>query len=131
MKAPVTFFCIALVFMTPSASLLAQESSAANIDQLKAQMNSQQKVLEQQQAHIEALESALAEQKRMLVNVVQSNANGAILVPSVGHSVTDLKAEAYGVETQHSLAPPQEQQPLSPEAKEVQDELQRGPEIAM
>ena len=119
------------VLMTSSVSVLAQEFLASrDIDQLKAQINSQQKLLENQQAHIEALESALAEQKRMLVNLDQGKANGAILVPAVGGSDTDLKAEAQGVLMQDKLMPPQEQQALSPEAQKVQDELQRGPEIA-
>jgi hypothetical protein len=48
----------------------------------------------------------------------------------VEHSVTDLQAEADVAQKQASLSPSQEQQPLSPEAEKVEDELQRGPEIA-
>jgi hypothetical protein len=132
MKITVTFFFL-FVFsaqITWSVSVLAQELSAPDIDQLKAQMNSQQKLLEKQQARIEALESALAEQKRVLLDLDQGEANGGMRVPVVGTSDADLKAEAKGVLTGDNLVPPQEQQPLSPEAQTVQDELQRGPEIA-
>jgi hypothetical protein len=126
-------FCLFVVsvLMTSSVSVLAQQFSAPrDIDQLEAQINSQQKLLEKQQAHIEALESALAEQKKMLLNLYQGKANGAMLVPGVVGSDADLKAEASGVLMQDKLMPPQEQQALSPETQKVQEELQRGPEIA-
>jgi hypothetical protein len=110
--------------------VLAQEFSAPDIDQLKVQVNSQQKLLEKQQARIDALERALAEQQRTLVNVVPGKAQKAMLVPAVASSDTDLQSESSGVLTQDSPAPRQEQQPLSPEAQKVQNELQRGPEIA-
>ena len=119
------------VLMTSSVSVLAQEFSAPrDIEQLKAQINSQQKLLEKQQAHIEALESALAEQQRMLLNLDQGKANGAMLIPAGGSSDADLKAEAQGALMQDKLIPPQEQQALSPQTQKVQEELQRGPEIA-
>jgi len=86
------------LLLTTSLAVLAQSSAGTtDIEQLKAQMNAQQKLLEKQQAHIQALESALSEQQKMLTNVVQGGANGsAMLVPAVGHSVTDLSAGAYG-----------------------------------
>jgi hypothetical protein len=117
------------VSMTCSVSARAQESSATDIDQLKAQMNSQQKLLEKQQAQIQALESALAEEQVMLLNLVQGKPKAAMVVPAVGSSDADLKVQAQGVMTQDNRILPQ-QQPLSPEAQKVQDELQRGPEIA-
>jgi hypothetical protein len=116
--------------MRSSMYVLAQEFSAPDIDQLKVQVNSQQKLLEKQQARIDALERALAEQQRTLVNVVPGKAQKAMLVPAVASSDTDLQSESSGVLTQDSPAPRQEQQPLSPEAQKVQNELQRGPEIA-
>jgi hypothetical protein len=42
----------------------------------------------------------------------------------------DLQTEADGAQKQASLSASQEQQPLSPEAEKVEDELQRGSEIA-
>jgi len=127
----VPFFFLFAVLLAPSVSVLAQSSPATtDIDQLKAQMNAQQKLLEKQQAHIQALESALAEQQKMLTNVVQGAKGSATLVPAVEHSVTDLSAGANGVQAQDNMAAPQDQQPLSPEAQQVEDELQRGPEIA-
>jgi septal ring factor EnvC (AmiA/AmiB activator) len=69
------------VLITSSVSVLGQGSSMTDTDQLRAQMNSQQKLLEQQQARIQALESALAEQQRVLAKVLQSHANGAMPVP--------------------------------------------------
>jgi hypothetical protein len=130
MKATAAFLLASSVLATSSVSLRAQESSVTEIDQLKAQVNSQHEMLENQQARIQALESALAEQQRVLAKVLQSRANGTTPVPAVGQSAGDLKAEAYAVQTQANPAPPQEQQPLSPEAQKVEDELQRGPEIA-
>jgi hypothetical protein len=124
-----SFLFVFAVSMTCSVSVLAQESSATDIDQLKAQMNSQQKLLEKQQAQIQALESALAEEQGMLLNLVQGKPNAAMVVPAVGRSDADLKVQAQGVMTQDNRLLPQ-QQPLSPEAQTVQDELQRGPEIA-
>jgi Na+-transporting NADH:ubiquinone oxidoreductase subunit NqrC len=58
-----SFLFVFAVSMTCSVSVRAQESSVTDIDQLKAQMNSQQKLLEKQQAQIQALESALAEEQ--------------------------------------------------------------------
>jgi hypothetical protein len=125
-----SFLIVVSVSMTSSISVLGQETSASGIDQLKAQMNSQQTLIEKQQARIDALESALAEQHRILVNVIQAKAQGAVPVRAVVSSETDLRSENQAVGTEDSLVPRQEQRPLSPEAQKVQDELQRGPEIA-
>ena len=84
MKAAVascsSFLIVISVSMTSSISVLGQEISASGIDQLKAQMNSQQTLIEKQQARIDALELALAEQHRILVNVIQAKAQGAVPV---------------------------------------------------
>src|SRR4029077_20433578 len=77
---------------------------------------------------IQALESALAEEQGMLLNLVQGKPK-AMMVPAVGSSDADLKVQAQGVMTSDNRVLPQ-QQALSPEAQKVQDELQRGPEIA-
>src|SRR5215469_13979026 len=75
-----SYLIVVFISMASAVSVLAQEISASGIDQLKAQMNSQQKLIEKQQARIDALESALAEQHRILVNVIQAKAQGAMLV---------------------------------------------------
>jgi hypothetical protein len=108
-------------------SMKAQSSSVTEIDELKAQMKAQQKLLEKQQAQIQTLESALATQQKMLAEVVHTGANGPALVPSVDRTV---EAKVDGVQAPQSQVMPSEQQPLSPEAEQVEEELQRGPEIA-
>jgi len=127
MKATAALLFVFFFLLTSSAVMLAQESSATDIDQLKAQMRLQQKLLEKQQEQIQALESALAEQQRMLTKVAQGNAYGALSAPVTGDPATDRNAD---VKTQDKLASPPEQQLLSPEAQKVEEELQRGPEIA-
>ena len=47
------------------------DSEAADLEQLKSMVNSQQILLEQQQAQIQALQLALAEQKQILAGIVQ------------------------------------------------------------
>ena len=132
MKSIVPFLFLFAVLLATSLSVLAQSSPATtDIEQLKAQMNAQQKLLEKQQAHIQALESALAEQQKMLTNVVQGGANGsAMFVPAVEHSVTDLSAGPYGGQAQDNTAAPPDQEPPLAEQEKVEEELQRGPEIA-
>src|SRR5271165_6323816 len=102
MKSKVAMLFLLVFLLATSLAVIAQSSTAtSDIEQLKVQMNAQQKLLEKQQTHIQALESALAEQQKMLTNVVQGGANGsAMLVPAVGHSVTDLSAGAYGDQAQ-------------------------------
>jgi hypothetical protein len=127
MKA-VNLLVIALALVIP-LSMKAQSASLTEIDGLKAQMKAQQKVLEKQQAQIQTLESALATQQKMLVEVIHSGAKGPALVPTVVHTV-DVKTQADGVQASQSQVKPSDQQPLSPEAQHVEEELQRGPEIA-
>ena len=124
MKA-INVLVIALALVIP-LSVKAQSSSVTEIDELKAQMKAQQKLLEKQQAQIQTLESALATQQKMLAEVIHSGANGPALVPAVDPGV-DVKAEDYGVQAPQN---PSERQPSSPEAEQVEEELQRGPEIA-
>jgi len=128
MKA-VNLLGIALAVVVIPLSMKAQSSSAGEMDELKAQMKAQQKLLEKQQARIETLESALATQQKMLTEVAHNGANGPALVPAVAHTA-DVATGVDGAQAPPSQAMPSEQQPLSPEAEKVQQELQRGPEIA-
>jgi hypothetical protein len=118
---------IVLAVLMP-LSMKAQ-SSATEMDELKAQMRAQQKLLEKQQAQIQTLESALATQQKMLASVVQRGGNGPRLAPAVDGTV-DVKTGADEVESPQNRATPSDEQPLSPQAKEVEAELERGPEIA-
>src|SRR5271165_2574292 len=124
------FLSLFVFSLGTSVSVPAQTLQASDIEQLKAQMSTQQRLLEKQQAQIQALESALAEQQKMLARMVQASPDGARVVEAVAHPVSHPRVEAYGVRTQANPVAPQEPQPLSPEAQEVEDELQRGPEIA-
>jgi len=107
-------------------SLTAQTSSGtAEIDQLKLVVSEQQRALEQQQGQILALQSALAEQKKMLAKLVQGGTSSAPPVPAVGPN-----AGSDGQAQSQPSPVPGEQQLLSPKQEQVQEELQRGPEIA-
>ena len=130
MKIIASFLSLFVVLLGTSVSVPAQASQAVDIEQLKAQMSAQQRLLEKQQAHIQVLESALAEQQKMLAKVVQASPDGAMAVEAVAHPVGHPRVEVDGVQTQVNLIEPQDPQLLTPEAQEVEDELQRGPEIA-
>jgi hypothetical protein len=99
------------------------------MDELKAQMKAQQKLLEKQQARIESLESALATQQKTLAEVAHSGASGPAMVPAVLTAV-DGKPGVDGVAAPQNQAVQSDQQPPSPEAEKVEEALQRGPEIA-
>lgn len=112
--------------------LLAQTSiEAAELEQLKSIVRSQQNLLGQQQAQIQALQSALAEQKHILVGIVQQRTQGAKQVPAMTEPNADYHiATAMQTQASESQAAPVEQEPPLPEQEKVGDELQRGPEIA-
>jgi len=121
---------VSLVFLMSSTLSRAQTTrDATEFDQLKSLVISQQKTLEHQQAQIEALQQALAEQKEMLANALQrdgtdsSNIVSAVYHPSVETSIA-TKPQAP------QNPPPSDQEPLTPEQQKVEEELQRGPEIA-
>jgi len=78
-------------------------------------MKVQQKLLERQQAKIETLESALATQQKMLVEVVHSGTNGPALVPAIDRTV-EVRTEADGVHVPQNQVMPSDQQPLSPQS---------------
>ena len=113
---------LSFALVTSSICAFAQQSSLSEIDQLRAQ-------LEKQQQRIEALESALAGQQKTLVKLglVDSKPESSA---AVEHPATYRETPTYEVESQNNAAPSQEQQPLSPKAQQVEDQLQRGPEIA-
>src|SRR5215831_6976492 len=119
---------IALAIVIP-LSVRAQSSSVTEMAELKAQLKAQQKQLEKEQAQIQTLESTLATLQKMLVDVVHSNANPQALVPADDRTV-DVKSQTDGVQARQDQAKPSGQQPLSANPGEVQDNLQRGQEIA-
>ena len=72
MKCIVPVVAVFWSFSVACLSAMAQNSSnSAEIENLKLIVDQQQKALEQQQAQIQALQSALTEQKKMLVSLVQ------------------------------------------------------------
>ncbi|PWT71611.1 MAG: hypothetical protein C5B46_07930, partial [Proteobacteria bacterium] len=106
-----------------SISCSAQESSKFELDQLRAQV-------EKQQARVEALESVLAAQQQLLIKIVSANREQAMLIPPVDSSIANLKDAVYEEQTQQNTRPQREPRTQLPETKKVEDELQRGPEIA-
>lgn len=111
--------------------LFAQTASnPSEIEQLKSLVSAQQKALEQQQSEIRKLQSSLAEQQQLLIGVVQNSPNGARLMPAVDRT-TDLRAADYNPQApQDNQAMPAAQEPTAAEQEVVEEELQRGPEIA-
>src|ERR1700675_816480 len=72
MKCIVPVVAVFWSFSVACLSAMAQNSSdSAEIENLKLIVDQQQKALERQQAQIRALQSALTEQKTMLVSLVQ------------------------------------------------------------
>ena len=72
MKLIVPVVAVFWSFSVVCLSAMAQNSSnGAEIEKLKLIVDRQQKALEQQQTQIQALQSALTEQKEMLVSLVQ------------------------------------------------------------
>ena len=126
MKPVVPVLTLIWILSLGCLSLTAQTSSGtAEIDQLKLVVSEQQRALEQQQGQILALQSALAEQKKMLAKLVQGGTSSAPPVPAVGPN-----AGSDGQAQSQPSPVPGEQQLLSPKQEQVQEELQRGPEIA-
>jgi len=108
--------------MVSWVSALGQNSVASDIDQLKMQLAKQQK-------RIEALESALTMQQQALVRASIANTK-PIVSDAIERSADDSPVIEHEVQTQKAFIQEQSQQPLSPKAQKVEDELQRGPEIA-
>src|SRR5215469_1403792 len=123
MKATIVcrrFLFVFSILVMSSVPAFGQAFSASDAEQLKAQVNSQQKMLQKQEAHIEAIESALAEQQRILAKLLEAKADGAVLLPAVERSATAVKPDAYKTQTVETLVQ-QEQQPLSSQAQNVED----------
>jgi hypothetical protein len=112
------------IFCDGWISAMAQVSSSTEIEKLKSLIGQQQTTLDQQQTEIRELQSALAEQRRLLVNLVQASTSGATAV-----AATDPKPDHEIQDRSEQLAVASEQQSLTPK-QEIQDELQRGQEIA-
>jgi len=140
-RLPITAVLFLILAECP-LSLSQTADNSADIQQLKSQVLSQQAVLEQQQAQIHELQSALARQERMLFNAVRGGTGGALLTP-VDDRLVDLLNPQGASGAQQQETPPSEspqlpseppivasEGPLTPEQQQVQDELQRGPEIA-
>jgi hypothetical protein len=126
MKLIVPVVAVFWSFSVACLSAMAQNSSnSAKIENLKLIVDRQQKALEQQQAQIQALQSALTEQKKMLVSLVQGATSSDTANPPI-YPKTDNHLQAQN----EPSSVPSEQQPLTPQQKQVEEELQRGPEIA-
>ena len=126
MKFIVPVVAVFWSFSVACLSAMAQNSSnSPEIENLKLIVDQQQKALEQQQAQIQLLQSALAEQKKMLAGLVQGATNSDTANPSP-NAKTDNPLQAQ--KEPSSVA--SEQQPLTPLQSQVEGELQRGPEIA-
>jgi hypothetical protein len=139
MRTTVIIPALSLLLLAGCNSLVAQTTDTAEFEQLKSQVAAQQKTLEHQQAQIELLLQALAEQKEMLARLVpQEDRTKAALVAAVYSPVTPrAEASARPAEPQPSAKPAEPQvtvqpfdQPQTPEQQKVEQELQRGPEIA-
>jgi hypothetical protein len=113
------FFGVLLVGCLLAAAQTS--SSTTEFENLKLIVGQQQRALEQQQAQIVSLQSALAK----LENVVQGRTSDVTLVPA-----TDPKAADDLQTTRAQLLAPTEPPPLAPVQEQVEQELQRGPEIA-
>jgi hypothetical protein len=126
MKPVVPILAVAWALSVGCLSAMAQTSSnMAEIENLILIVGQQQKTLEQQQAQIQALQSALAEQRKMLASVVQGATNSDTLNPQ-----TNPRPDNH-LQAQSEPSPiSSEQQPLTPQQEQVEEELQRGPEIA-
>ncbi|HEV3419449.1 MAG TPA: hypothetical protein VG075_04035, partial [Candidatus Acidoferrum sp.] len=126
MKLIVPVVAVFWSFSVACLSAMAQNSSnSAEIENLKLIVDQQQKALEQQQAQIQALQSALTEQKKMLASLVQGATSGETANPPI-YPKTDNHLLAQN----EPSSVPSEQQPLTPQQTQVEEELQRGPEIA-
>lgn len=104
---------------------------AAELEQLKSVVRSQQNLLDQQQAEIQALQLALAEQKQMLAGILQPRTQRGTRVTAVTEQNVDYHVSpAMRTQTSENQATPVDQEPALAEQEKVGEELQRGPEIA-
>ena len=82
------------------------------MDELKAQLKAEQKLLEKQQAQIQALESTLATQQRVLATVAHEGVNSPAVVPAVDRSV-EVNPDGFQPSGEQPTQP--EQQPPTTE----------------
>src|ERR1700761_8672684 len=133
MRTLVSYILFLLLIAGPR--LWAQTSSSTSeLEQLKSLVAIQQRALEQQQTDIQALQLSLAEQKEILASVMPHSTRGAALVPAVSrvaepssdyHVTADVQTPPQG-----DQAMPSDQEPTPAKQEAVEEELQRGPEIA-
>jgi hypothetical protein len=146
MKDLITVVTVLWAVSVACPSAIAQRSSnTAEIEKLKTIVYRQEKTLEQQQAEIRSLQSALAEQKNLLASVVHGTSNRDTLLdppagPNPGNRVQTesepLQVANPGAVTNTVPVSSQAgvtkngQEPLGPQQVQIEEELQRGPEIA-
>ena len=124
---------IFFIYVFAGGPLLPAQTSSdtGDLERLKSVVGSQQQLLEQQQAQIQALQLALAEQKQILAGIVQQRTEGAKQLPAVTEANADVHLSAeMRTQTPQSQAFLAVQQPSPVEQEQVEAELQRGPEIA-
>jgi len=124
---------IFFIYVFAGGPLLPAQTSSdtGDLERLKSVVGSQQQLLEQQQAQIQALQLALAEQKQILAGIVQQRTEGAKQLPAVTEPNADVHLSAeMRTQTPQSQAFLAVQQPSPVEQEQVEAELQRGPEIA-
>jgi hypothetical protein len=133
MRTLVSYILFLLLITGPR--LWAQTSSSTSeLEQLKSLVAIQQRELERQQTDIQALQLSLAEQKQILAGLMPHSTQGAAVVPAVSrvaepssdyHVTADVQTPPQG-----DQARPTDQEPTPAEQEAVEEELQRGPEIA-
>jgi hypothetical protein len=110
------------VLFAPTLLFAQAPTQSVDVSAMNRQLAAQQKMLDQQQQQIQALQAAVTEQRKMLQTMAE-NPNAAALQKSV----EDLQVSVNEVKTHEGqiVSPP-----LSPEAEKTEEELQLGPEIA-
>ena len=124
-KAAVRLILLGVLSVSCRSATAQTSTSMAEIEKLKSIVDEQQRALEEQQAQIQALQSALAEQKVMMTRIMGTASRGDTLNPA-----TDPKPDNDQQPQTESFQVPTEQQPLTPQQTQIEEELQRGPEIA-
>ena len=121
---------LAAILLIFSCKILPAQTnpSAAQVAELKSMVTTQQKALERQQSQIEALAKALAEQKALLEQALEKNGEDRPELVSATYHSSSETGSATNAQAQNP--PPSDQEPLTPQQQKVQEELQRGPEIA-
>src|ERR1700733_1046589 len=118
----IIWFCI-YVFVGCPLLLAQTPADGGELEQLKSAVISQQNLLEQQQAQIQALQLALAEQKQMLVGIVQERTQGAKLARAVTEPSADYHTAVTHKQASDSQVAPIDQEPLSAEQEKVGEDL--------